>query len=90
MRKLPKLHVQPRILRRFRSSQRQVEDLGTQAGEHIEQHLVKRFGSLAGVRRFMVGWIGLVHVADRGRWWPRTWRLNGYYQTRQSRAGRYI
>ncbi|HEX5743869.1 MAG TPA: ABC transporter substrate-binding protein [Candidatus Saccharimonadales bacterium] len=80
MRVFPKLHVQPRILRRFRRSQRQVGDFGVQTGEHIEQHLVRRFNSLMGVRRFIAGWFGLV-ILLIGTLVAQNLALSGYYQT---------
>ncbi len=52
--------IRLRFRRRLRKGQRQVEDLGTQAEQGLEEHLLKRFEHLAPVRRFVVGWIGLV------------------------------
>ncbi len=70
---MPKQPVRLHLLRRFRKGQRQVEDLGSQAEEHIERHLMKRFGRLAHVRRFVIGWIGLLLLLISGRL-SRTWR----------------
>lgn len=80
MRKASQLHVQLRILRRFRKGQRQVEGLSTQAEEHIEQHLMKRFGRLMQVRRFVAGWIGLMTLLI-GTLVVQNLALSGYYQT---------
>lgn len=77
---LRKLHIQPHILRRYRRSQRQVGDLGVQTGEHIEQHLVRRFNSLMGVRRFVAGWFGLV-ILLIGTLVAQNLSLSAYYQT---------
>jgi peptide/nickel transport system substrate-binding protein len=48
-----------RLRRLMRSQKRQVEDLGVQAEEQLEQHFFRRLGRLAHVRRFVVGWLSL-------------------------------
>jgi peptide/nickel transport system substrate-binding protein len=52
--------------RRFRSSRKQVEGMGTQAEEQLERHFFKRLGRLEGVRRFLITWILLVLVLIGG------------------------
>lgn len=49
-----------RFRRIFRKQQRQVENLGAHTEEQIETHLIKRFGRLIAVRRFVIGWLALV------------------------------
>ncbi len=49
-----------RLRRRLRGSQQQVEDIGSQAEAHIDKHLFRRFEHLYPVRRFIIGWVGLV------------------------------
>lgn len=48
-----------RLRRLVRSQKRQVEDLGVQAEEQLEQHFFKRLNRLANVRRFVVSWLAL-------------------------------
>jgi peptide/nickel transport system substrate-binding protein len=71
---------QSRLLRRFHRRQRQVEDLGTQAEEQISEHLVKRFGRLAPVRRFVFGWLALLLLIISALV-IQNLLLNGYYQS---------
>lgn len=52
--------IRLRFRRRLRKGQRQVEGLGSQAEEHIDQHLLGRFDRLNPVRRFVAGWVGLM------------------------------
>ncbi len=69
-----------RLRRQIRSGQQQVEDLGTQAEQNLDRHLLRRFENLKPVRRFVIGWLGLmvlliaVVVAQNSS-------LSGYYQT---------
>jgi peptide/nickel transport system substrate-binding protein len=48
-----------RLRRLMRSQKRQVEDLGVQAEEQLEQHFFRRLGRLSNVRRFVAGWLSL-------------------------------
>lgn len=48
--------------RRFRRSRRQVEDIGVQAEEHLERHVIRRLGRLYEVRRFVLGWLILLSI----------------------------
>lgn len=48
-----------RLRRLVRSQKRQVEDLGVQAEEQLEQHFFRRLSRLANVRRFVAGWLSL-------------------------------
>lgn len=58
--------IKLRFRRHLRKGQRQVEDLGTQAEEHIDQHLLGRFDRLFPVRRFVAAWLGLVLLLIAG------------------------
>lgn len=49
-----------RFRRTFRRQQKQVENLGVQTEEQIEKHVVKRFGRLIAVRRFVISWLLLI------------------------------
>lgn len=69
-----------RFRRRVRKGQRQVEDLGVQAEENIERHLFKRFERLLPVRRFLIGWLGLVLLLI-GALVAQNLSLSGYYQS---------
>jgi peptide/nickel transport system substrate-binding protein len=77
---VPKRPLKLHLLRHFHKSQRQVEDLGTQAEEQISEHLVKRFGRLAPIRRFIFGWLGLMFLLISALV-VQNILLSGYYQT---------
>lgn len=49
-----------RFRRVFRAQQKQVETLGAHTEEQIETHVIKRFGRLIAVRRFVISWLALV------------------------------
>lgn len=66
--------------RRFRRSRRQVEDLGVQAEEQLEQHLFRRLNRLTSVRRFVVSWVLLMVLLIGGMLYQFV-SLGGYYQT---------
>jgi peptide/nickel transport system substrate-binding protein len=72
--------------RRFRRSKRQVEDLGVQAEEQLEQHLFRRLNRLASVRRFVVSWVFLFALLIAGVIYQIT-SLSQYYQTLRPAAG---
>lgn len=46
--------------RKFRKSRLQVEDLGAATEQNFEKHLFRRLIKLVNVRRFVLGWIGLL------------------------------
>lgn len=75
-----------RFRRLVRRKQRQVEDLGVQAEEQLEQHVFKRINRLAGVRRFVVGWV-LLLVLLIGSAGYQTLSLSKYYQSLQPLPG---
>lgn len=52
--------------RRFKSKKRQVEDLGVQAEEQLEQHFFKRLSRLTQVRRFVAAWVLLLVLLTGG------------------------
>ena len=58
--------IKLRFRRHLRKGQRQVEGLGTQAEEHIDQHLLGRFDRLIPVRRFVAAWLGLMALLIGG------------------------
>lgn len=72
--------IRLRFRRRLRKGQRQVEDLGQQAEQQIEQHLFRRFDRLAPIKRFLAGWLGLVLLLIGGLI-IQNLSLSGYYQT---------
>lgn len=72
--------IRLRFRRRLRKGQRQVEDLGVQAEQGIEQHLFKRFERLAQVKRFVIGWVGLALIIIAGLA-AQNLALSSYYQT---------
>ncbi len=78
--------IRLRFRRRLRKSQQQVEDLSQQAENGIEKHLLKRFGHLASVRRFVIGWLALVLLLIIGVV-IQNFLLSGYYQTLQPVPG---
>lgn len=65
--------------RRYRSRKRQVEEIGTQAEEQLEKHLIRRLARLNDVRRFVVNWV-LLLVLLIGIVVVQTRSLSGYYQ----------
>ncbi len=66
--------------RKVRQRKRQVEDLGVQAEESLEQHFFKRLSKLAEVRRFIVGWLVLFILLIAGVLYQFT-TMSQYYQT---------
>jgi peptide/nickel transport system substrate-binding protein len=52
--------------RRVRQRRRQVEDIGIQAEEQLEEHFFKRLGRLTYVRRFVISWVLLVALLITG------------------------
>jgi peptide/nickel transport system substrate-binding protein len=69
-----------RFRRRIRKGQRQVGELGNQAEQQIEEHLLNRFDRLLAVRRFVFTWLGLM-VLLIGALTVQNLSLSGYYQT---------
>jgi peptide/nickel transport system substrate-binding protein len=49
-----------RMRRLFRRRKQQVEDLGVIADQQLDKHLFRRLLRLVAVRRFVIGWLGLV------------------------------
>ncbi len=66
--------------RKVRQRKRQVEDLGIQAEETLEQHFFKRLSRLTEVRRFVFGWILLFALLIGGVIYQFT-TMSQYYQT---------
>jgi peptide/nickel transport system substrate-binding protein len=69
-----------RFRRRYKKGQQQVEGLGVQAEQQIEQHLFKRFDRLAPIRRFVIGWLSLVLLLIAALI-VQNLTLSNYYQT---------
>jgi peptide/nickel transport system substrate-binding protein len=78
--------IKLRWRRRLRHGQQQVEDLGQQAEQTIEQHFFKRFESLKAIKRFLFVWLGLI-VLLIGGVIVQTLSLSGYYQTLRTVPG---
>ena len=78
--------IKLRFRRRLRKSQRQVEDLGSQAERNIERHLFRRFERLSMVRRFVLAWTGLFVLLIGVLIW-QLFALSNYYQTQQPVPG---
>ncbi|HEX7632875.1 MAG TPA: ABC transporter substrate-binding protein, partial [Candidatus Saccharimonadales bacterium] len=72
--------IKLRFRRRLRKGQKQVEGLGTQAEQQIEQHVFLRFGRLAPVRRFVISWILLIVLLIGGVAFQNIY-LSNYFQT---------
>lgn len=75
-----------RFRRRFRRSRKRVEDIGYQAEDHFERHLIRRLTRLWEVKRFMAGWLALLVLLGVGVT-LQTRALNNYYQQRMPVAG---
>lgn len=69
-----------RFRKRFRKSQRQVEEFGAQTEQTIEKHIFGRFSRLRPVQRFVVGWITLI-ILLIGAVLAQTVMLSGYFQS---------
>lgn len=69
-----------RFRRTFKRQRRQVEGLGQQAEEQIDKHVFKRIGKFSQVRRFVLGWTGLM-AAIIAAVLLQMFNLSGYYQT---------
>lgn len=69
-----------RFLKHLKRGQRQVEDIGSQAEQQLEQHFFGRFEQLPQVRRFILGWVGLL-VLLVGCVVAQNLALSTYYQT---------
>ncbi|HUP26659.1 MAG TPA: ABC transporter substrate-binding protein [Candidatus Limnocylindrales bacterium] len=72
--------------RKLRNSRRQVEDIGVQAEEQLDQHLFRRLARLADVRRFVTAWV-LLFVLLGAAVALQTRALAGYYQVLQPAPG---
>jgi peptide/nickel transport system substrate-binding protein len=75
-----------RLRRHVRRGQQQVENLGAQAGETIDQHIIGRFSRLFKVWRFLAAWLGLL-VLLGGCVLIETHALDSYYQTAEPVSG---
>lgn len=75
-----------RFRRRFKRSRKKVEDMGYQAEDHFERHLIRRLTRLLEVRRFIAGWLALIILLGIGVT-LQTRALNGYYQELQPVPG---
>lgn len=50
----------------FRRGKRQVEEVGLDAQEHLDKHLIGRLNRLVGVKRFVFGWLALLSLLITG------------------------
>jgi peptide/nickel transport system substrate-binding protein len=78
--------IRLRFRRRLRQGQQQVGGLGQQAEQQIDQHLFRRFESLAPIRRFLLAWLGLMLLLIAAVVYQII-NLSGYYQTLRPVAG---
>lgn len=72
--------------RRVRRGRRQVENIGEQAEQHLEQHVITRLGRLWEVRRFLLAWLALGTMLIAALI-AQTRALSPYYQTLQPIPG---
>ena len=72
--------------RRIRSGKNQVEDLGSQAEQGFEEHLIKRMSRLGRVLRFIANWVALI-ILLLGGLFIQIRRLQSYYLTNQPAPG---
>ena len=72
--------------RRIRSGKNQVEDLGSQAEQGFEEHLIKRMSRLGRVRRFIAIWVALI-ILLLGGLFIQIRRLQSYYLINQPAPG---
>lgn len=78
--------VKLRWRRKIRHSRRHVEDIGYQAEEHLEQHVLRRLTRLSEVRRFVAAWLFML-VLLCSAVALQTSSLGKYYQGLQPAAG---
>lgn len=79
-------HTQARIQRLFRKRRRQAEQFSALAEDQLERNLVRKFGRLYSVRRFVTVWVLLCLVLI-GSVVVQTRALGSYYQTLQPAPG---
>lgn len=72
--------------RRFRRSRKHVGNIGEQAEQHLEEHVIGRLGRLWKVRRFLAGWVLLITLMITALV-VQTRALSVYYQTKQPVPG---
>ncbi|MEO5628048.1 MAG: peptide ABC transporter substrate-binding protein [Candidatus Saccharimonadales bacterium] len=72
--------------RRFRRSRKQVGNLGEQAEQHLEEHVIDRLGRLWQVKRFLFAWVLLIILLITTLV-VQTRALGNYYQTEQPIPG---
>jgi peptide/nickel transport system substrate-binding protein len=75
-----------RFRRRLRKGQKRAEDIGSQAGENLNQHFFKRFEKLSLVKRFLFAWLALSALLIAVLIAQNLW-LSRYYQTTQPVPG---
>lgn len=75
-----------RSRRIFRKQQKQVENFGAQTEQQIEKHVVKRFGRLTAVRRFVISWLLLIVLLIAGLAGQNI-ALSNYFQSVQPVPG---
>lgn len=75
-----------KVTRLFRSQKRQAEVLGAKAEDQFERNLIRKFGRLFFVRRFVAVWVALILLLT-GLVVVQTRALTGYYQELQPAAG---
>src|ERR1700749_94721 len=75
-----------RFRRHMRQGRRQVENLSSQAGETIEQHVVGRLNRIFHVWRFLAAWLGLLILLSGGVL-AESKALSPYYQTDEPVSG---
>jgi peptide/nickel transport system substrate-binding protein len=78
--------IRLRFRRRFKKSKKQVEEIGSQAEQQLEEHFFGRFEHLLPVRRFIIGWIGLL-VLLIGCVVAQNLTLSTYFQTLRTIPG---
>lgn len=75
-----------RLHRHYRRGRKQVENIGSQAEEGIDEHIVDKLSHLLHVWRFVLVWLGLLIVLSGCVLWQAR-GLSQYYQTTEPVAG---
>jgi peptide/nickel transport system substrate-binding protein len=78
--------IRLRFRRHLKRSKKQVEEMGSQVEQQLEQHFFDRFEHLLPVRRFILGWIGLL-VLLIGSVLAQNLTLGSYFQTLRTIPG---
>ena len=83
-------YAKVRVRRKIKDTKKNVEQAQTNAADHIDRHVVRRWKKFGDVRRFVLGWMTLVFILTAGVLAQRS-TLAQYYQVElPAEGGTYI